>query len=284
LLIVLSCTGEIWLTTLGAPFHLSLAAALILFVDTAHASRCERNVLRGVLVLASITGPTTVFLLPAFVVASLSEGARERRTQTLFVLGGAVVQALAFAWSLNAHGVPHDRFQRLGLMYLRRIYMDGAVARPFLFQSFYEQFPRLNLVAACAVGVVLIWGLTSTKTRGAVVAMVSLSALSLITSLHMTGGERYFMASGVLLYGICLACVPPIVRPLARGPIGLIALLLIACALVRSTITFESRMTPFFQADWPVWKDEVQTWRTTPGYQPRVHPPPAWTVDLGTPR
>jgi hypothetical protein len=164
---------------------------------------------------------------------------------------------------------------------LRRIYIDGAIARPFIFQAFYEQFPRLNLVAACAVGVVLLRGLVSTTTRVAVVAMISLSGLSLLTSLRMSGGERYFLASGVLLYCVCLAGVPHIARPLARGPIGAIALALLTCAAIRSTTTFTSRMTPFFQSTWPVWRNEVGLWRASPSYQPHVHPPPTWTVDFG---
>lgn len=194
---------------------------------------------------------------------------------------------MAFAATVWAEGRPPDRFTEADLPTFLSIYVDGAIAHSFLLQDFYHQYPRVNWLFAFAFAAVLLSLLVGSRRpwiRAGIVGFGALSTLSLLFSLNMRGGERYFFASSVMAYALCLASIRPLDASARSAAVTVLALSLIGCATVRGVATFERRMTPFFALSWPVWRVEVGRWRHDSTYRPRIHPQwggASWVVDLG---
>ena len=85
---------EVWLNTANSQFHLELAAALCLVLDTPSGVWA---VLRGALVfLTPLCGPGSIALAPLFVLRAGLDRRKSSVVRAALVLAGAAVQVLAF--------------------------------------------------------------------------------------------------------------------------------------------------------------------------------------------
>jgi hypothetical protein len=278
--ILLFPTGEVWLNTLGSQFHLSLAAALILLVDLRSVGGPGRVFLNIVLGIASLAGPSTAFLLPVYAIVANAERDRERWRQCAIVACGFLVQAAAFTWTLVRVVGGDDRLSGFNWLIFTKIYMDGGLAHSVLFQRHYQEFPRLTWAASAAIAVVSTRAIHDRTIRTALLAMLALSVGSLATSIGMRGGERYFFASDVLILTIAIASSSRIGQRVSL--VGIVATVLVACGLFRSTVTYQRRMELFDRPGGAVWRNEVARWRADPKYRPRIPPDwgAEWRIDL----
>ena len=97
LLLLLACnnTGEVWLNSITSQFHLGLCTALILALPTVGGWLGAFRV--GLLVLAPLSGPASIFLIPLFFLRAWLDRSRARLIQggLLAACGGLQVLMVA---------------------------------------------------------------------------------------------------------------------------------------------------------------------------------------------
>lgn len=87
-------TGEVWLNTLQSQMHLAVAASLILSADAAKGFLSVFDLC--VLILAGLSGPSTIFLLPLFLIRTYFDRSIVRKLQTSIVFLCFSVQLLTY--------------------------------------------------------------------------------------------------------------------------------------------------------------------------------------------
>ena len=297
-------SGECWLNSINSQFYLALSAALLLLEKTPK-TPWRRWSYRGILALASLSGPVTAFLTPLFVLRAWAHRSnREAGTQAWIVGAGAMLQLGIVLTSLESPPEGAVRFAGLGPANLLAVILNRTVVMP-LASSHAAQWASERLVQAheagadgamtlalmlalVALGTFLCWK-QPPRQRYLLAASLLMTTLSTISALISPGQTkwvlvspgaaiRYYYAPSVLFMLAVWGRVDP--QPKRwRHPASLLVALALAVSLVLGAVDYRSLMWPFVSADWPVWQDQVTIWETRPGYRLEIWPP-RWDMQL----
>ncbi len=297
-------SGECWLNSINSQFYLALSAALLL-LENPPGRTPRRWLYRGILALATLSGPVTAFLAPLFIVRAWARRQeREISTQAWIVTAGAMLQLGIVLTSLEAPPEGAVRFAGLSLANLSAVVVNRTIVMPIagaraarwtaqvLAKAHEAGADALlgwgMLVVLVGLGLYLCWG-RSSRQRYLVAASLLMTTLATISALigpdqtkwvllDPGAAIRYYYAPSVLLMLALWGRVDP--RPKRwRRPGSLLAGLALVACLTLGAADYRALMRPFVSADWPVWHDQVAIWETRPGYRLLIWPPP-WDMRL----
>lgn len=304
LVLVVPLSGEIWLTTIGSQFHLSLAAGIILVEDVREESRVGSWVRRMILLAAVLTGPPTAFLAPLFLMRAWTTRKREDFMRATVMMLGALLQAGIYGGVAVAGTAPPRlsgiSFEIVPLAVVVKTLVLPVFGRPGanLFASWVEGLSPIPIlvvaiVMAALLGFVLV-GLARRSPSGwrHALAYVLLAVPSVIfaTGTNLGAGhialltpafaQRYFYAPTVLLALLALSAVDfsrirgksPREVMVASLPDVLLSLLL-AVTIIVGIVRYRADVRPFVSPRYPDWATEVEAWRADSGRPLRVWPP-----------
>jgi hypothetical protein len=287
LILLIPGSEETWLQTLHVQFHLTLAAALILGLDTAG----PRWLRRAILVLAPLCGPGAIALVPLFALRALLDRSRERTWQTAALTAAAALQ-------LGLFYVPQPR-RELGIhpvLYSASLFVKH-VALPYLglrpaqkagtalaAALAHDRIPRLACLATLAYFAAFLATAIRAQSRTALSFLAAGLALALIglagglgspaDKLSYLAGARYAFVPQAL-FGLALLALAT-----TPGPRTRLLFLPIAWLLTLGALNYPNPW-PYI-ADGPAWRREVALWHQDPGHLLRLWPP-GWTVGLPQP-
>ena len=225
---------ETWLTTISSQHHLTLAAALILSLETR--AGVTLAVYGTVLFLAALSGPATWMLLPLFLARAVIERNRARISFLICIAAGTAIAALFF--------VPSDRSVGMSPLLLGAITFQKHVAISLLPLAQASAIGRL-LTEQFASGDLPLWPM-----------ILSICAFSLLCSVAIrtrsTAAIWLIMAGATLAGGSYLGALNDKLRLLdpadgGRYAFAPQALFSIACAQIayRSSPRPKACMTAF---------------------------------------
>ncbi len=202
LLIVFSLligTAEIWLNTVNMQFFLGLYSCYYLLSDNEKLRPLYLWIARALLLTASLSGVTSVILLPFFLTkAWQSRRLKSHRTFTEVQISSAIVtfgffvQILCYFFSTNEYA-----FARLSPEFIKDL--PAGLQRTFLF-VFYGSSTILTKLTPLPF---LFFGFISCKNsllaRYAFLLVLYVAFVFTILSIGMLGGERYGYIVSVLL-------------------------------------------------------------------------------------
>ena len=276
---------EVWLNTSSSQFHLVLAAAIILALETR--SGLVGALQFGVLCVAPLSSPASWALVPLFGLRSVIDRSWPRAVQTLVLLAGATFQLALFFTSVDQRviGMPPSLFGA--------IVLTKNIIAPLLYHSqasiligfWATRFSESGgpiwclvivvvLLAAAIMRAVLLtdksplWFLIS----GATIATVSYAGAigSKLILLAVLGDDRYAFAPQALFALAVLSW-----SVVEQGPVRVWARGAVAWLLIVGLMEFP---TTGWQTG-PPWPAEVQKWQQNPSYSLQIWPT-GWDMTL----
>jgi hypothetical protein len=296
LLLLLACnnTGEVWLNSITSQFHLALCAALILALPAAGGWLGAFRA--GLLVLAPLSGPASIFLTPLFFLRAWLDRSRARLIQGGLLAAFGVLQVLMVA----LHPDP-GRSVGIGprllilVMYIKHLieplfgrnYAARVASR--LIETVTSGGPVLPEITITLIAILAIV-ITAWKTADPVVNWLlaggaTIMALSYFGSLAphigllvVGGGGRYEYAPGVL-FGLTLLGI----SKRSEGWVKAISTVLVIWVIVVGMHDY-FRDNRFFGTG-STWTKEISRWRADPSYRVQFWPVGggSWRSQLGDP-
>lgn len=293
-------SGEIWLNTINSQFVLAVISFVILHAH-AQQSRLLQWFSRLLLGIAGLTGAVSILLTPLFLFKALHDKTRERTIQATILSASALLQAvimllaasdtqstLLMRWTdtdwqslVSALWTQSIGLMLVGLENARSL----AAWLSSLRATDAKAFNALCLVlAACAIG--FLWAVSLPLRRCHRITLLgsylSLIVISIAGALPMDKlsimapgvAERYFYAPNTILALTTIGSLQMLLEGKSQSarsrwmlvPIGI----LMAASLTWGMLQFKP--TTQFDANWPIWKQEVQIWRDRPEYELNVWP------------
>jgi hypothetical protein len=276
---------EVWLNTSSSQFHLALAAAIILALETR--SGLVGALQLGVLCVAPLSSPASWVLVPLFGLRSVIDRSWPRTVQTLVLVAGVTAQLVLFFTSIDPRviGMPPSVFGA--------IVLTKNIIAPLLYHSqasilidiFATRFSASGGPIWCLVIVVVLFAaaimraiLLPEKTplwfliSGAAIATISyVGAIgNKLDMLAVIGGDRYAFVPQVLFALAVLSW-----SVVEQGPVRVWARGAVAWLLIVGLMEFPAK-------GWqtgPPWPAEVQKWQQNPSYSLQIWPT-GWDMTL----
>jgi hypothetical protein len=289
LLLLVPASEEIWLQTLHCQFELLLCGGIILALDVATGWRALLRL--GVLVLAPLTGPVVIAILPLFLLRAAWDRSWPRLVQASALGAAALVQLLLFFHAVPGRGYAlHPalllcaftvRHLALPLLGVARADMIADSIRATLNAS---RLPLMAIILPIPVAAALIavslrqraarpafWFLCA----GGMIAVASyFGAIGGVPSLlhHVRGQERYVVVPQSLFYLAVL-----VLATTASGwrrRLGWAVVFWLLCLGAYAFVTPLENVTRG-----PSWRDEVALWRADPSHVLQIWPV-GWSMKL----
>ena len=287
LILFVANSDEIWLQTLHCQFELTLAAGLVLALDTPPLRSPASAGRLAALALAPLCGPGAFALVPLFLARAVIERSAERAAQFAAIAGASLVQVLLFFTSMPGRSNALHPVLYLCMVTVRHL------AVPFLGMAHGQivadgiratlaggHLPLLAIILPLAAFAVLGAEATVAGIRKpAIWLFLGAAAVSTVSFYGAIGGgldmvsayfgERYVFVPQVLLSLGILAL-------LATGPQKRSGLYRLACVWLL-VIGVSGYFFPWpFIAEGPAWRPQIAAWRADP--HTLLHAWPASTV------
>ncbi len=291
--LVVGAAGESHATTLGSQFHLALAAAAIYLEFATEPGRLRGAVLILILIVAGLTGPQAVMLVPFFAYRWWESGRTGDGLATL-ILGACLCLHLviflerpdpAFGLELGAltlAGVLASA-QQFAMAVLVYPISGTAALTPEDLSVDLSVDQGVLLVAAIAVATAVIAQLALLARgpgRDLVAAGWFIVALTAIGTGQVLADDRALAVPAVLIVLALLAVLYDQRRHKALRACAGFALLV---AIALNVWLYQPRAASAYHAAWPIWRDEVAAWRDGRRDHLGIHPQWAggiWAVEL----
>ena len=287
LILALPPTGdEVWLNTINSQFHIAIAAALCLALDS------PRGWARPLLVAAApVCSPVSIALAPLFVLRAAAERTPSRVLQAAAILIGSTLQLGVFYHPMDARGhwpgpsvlVAIITARHLALPLLGRE-LAGVVSADLLDGVHQTTQPWLAYVAVLAATAALAIALALRRhatSAWMLAAAVTLAAASIYGALgdrtdliSVDGGMRY-------AYGPLMLTSLTVLALAASGTDRVSAIAWLFTAWLLAIGLMQSMLLEHFPdvANGPRWKPETAAWRTGPSH-PMAIWPRGWVMHL----
>lgn len=305
--ILLLSPGETWLTTICTQYWLCCATFFLLLEPTAALSPLRKWGGRSLLATAGLTGPTSCFLTPFFMVKAYRSKEREDLLHLAILTAAAVLQVVTLFSSLGNDPHLNARFGGNDFS-LHRLVMLQFVS-PFLGQNLLQKGPSALIdewfffksssmfgpsaaswppVMEVLAGTLLVgyflylaWkGRTNRDRQLMFGAFLLVVTLSTVLSIRMASSPRYTFAPSVMLMVIL---VSEFWWPAGARRQRLVPLLLVGTFCTVKLVEFRS--TVYYSPLLPKWREEVMIWRSDSAYRPQIWPQPqfrstSWEIEL----
>jgi len=297
LLLLLACnnTGEIWLTSITSQFHLALCTALILALPTIDGWLGAFRA--GLLVLAPLSGPASIFLTPLFFLRAWLDRSRARLIHGGLLAAFGGLQVLMVALHPDpGRGIGIGPRLLILVVYIKHLIEplfgrdQAASIAGRLIETVTSGGPisteiTITLIAILAV-VVTAWKTADPVTRWLLAGGATIMTLSYFGSLAphigllgVGSGGRYEYAPGVL-FGLTLLGI----SQRSEGWVKAISTALVIWVIVVGMHDY-FRGNRFFGTG-STWTKEITRWRADPSYRVQFWPVGggSWRSQLGDPR
>ncbi|MFN8176346.1 MAG: hypothetical protein U0167_00265 [bacterium] len=276
-------TGEMWLASISAQFHLALATFLVLMEEPA--TTAARRAAHGAIVLvAGLTGVVSTFLLPLFIVRALRDRTRESAILAATLGLATIVQAAVVVATLRGSSLGYraSAGSIRGVVWVMA--RDGLLrpfAGPWLTAKIAALVPAGAWRAATAALALATTGLMIVPRADHPFAMgyaafLLMLGLSTAASIRMAGGDRYAWAPALILV---ILTISRIERPLPGTRRSAIAILLLGAALLSWGFHLPRAASGYVDPAWTRWSDEVVRWDKNHAYRLRTWP--QWPGPMG---
>lgn len=300
-LIPLVCYARNWLNTLGIHFWFGILSFFLL-IETHETPKNQRDLFRNtMLALAGLTGVTTCFMTPVFILKAFLTRSRRFIRYSLILSACSLIQMLVFidAWQHKAADIQlrfvynapvnivkkvliyqfaepflgHAPFEHpVGLAIGR--FINGFAAKLFGASPFtWELEAAATLAGLCIflfMGGLFCLKFREREYRYVICAFLLVWVLSTILSLNMSAGPRYTFAPNAMLIVFAVS----LWNDARLKAAAKVVKILVFFSLIVHLAEFQNSMLNLaYDENWPQWKNEVRLWRTVPGYRPRIWPP-----------
>lgn len=296
-------SGEIWLNTINSQFYLALATVLIL-MEPIKKRPLSTWLYRFVLLLAGLTGPVSVMLVPAYAIVTWLTREQERGVQT-GILGVCALLQTGLVLHLSTSDYMELRFaglrhsglfplvfaiwtQGIGLMIFGKELMHQLALWVI---AGYRSGSAAILIAWIGLAIItfsLFWWLSvplvpyeRVTLLGSYVLLVTFSYIGALSrdklNIVIGVGERYFWVPNVIFSFL-------LTRNIILWPIDKLRAIVCSAILFFILIfgAIQYRSTLLFDPDWPRWRTEIAIWQYNPEYKVKIWPP-GWEIELKKP-
>ncbi|MFL6350499.1 MAG: hypothetical protein ACJ74Z_01420 [Bryobacteraceae bacterium] len=296
-------SGEIWFNTINAKNWVGLAAFIILFEDMSQWSNRKTWFFRWVVVFCGLSGPYAAVLAPILALSYFVYRERERLVQAGILGGCCLIDLALLIFEVHAGGA--------GLR-TKVFTWDSAVVNIFYFQAVWAFLGEKSMKVCKLFGLAdAIQKSYAVPRGGQVITAAWLCLLAVVVFIHIFWTKKKILSEQTLLVTSFLLFAGFTARSALMGIpsnryaslpglalllllvsawdrhsqiiVRVLAIILVTCALWRGMVDYRKffdRMSP----SQPVWREEVQKWRTNPSYAPAVWPigwaPLDWKPDL----
>jgi len=288
LILLVPASEEIWLSTIGSEDVLPLCCGIILALDT-----CEGwlAVLRvALLLVAPLSGPGAIALLPLFVLRAALDRSWPRFVQMLALSVGTGIQLFGFFTAIPGRAYelsPSILLSTVTIRHLAVPFLGTALAEKIavVLRSMIQEGQRP--LAAVLLPAVIFVGLVVAALR----AGIRRPAIWLLGSGGLIAGASYF---GALHGGVAMIDARAGER-YAYAPQSLFALSVIALATTSgrriATVAWVASVwllvvgaAEYFSpwrliADGPAWRPQVAAWQADPNHRLQIWPT-GWAMQL----
>jgi uncharacterized protein (DUF2141 family) len=288
LLATIPATEEVWLHSLHSQFHLTVCVALIT-VFAVPPRRAARVLRLALLLLAPLTGPTAIVLLPVLALKALIERSAARTVQAGALLAGSAIQLLLFYIPVAARHFRLDPAELLADFAVRHVALPfGSPAAAYALADWMQ--PPVAPLVSLVLALIVLGGVYGPLALGALrqwrqpplwllVCAGMLAGASFLGALAKPyallqpfAGQRYTFAPQVLVDLAVIALVAT-----AGGRLRKFGRVLLWLLAIVAVVTFPFGTRAIVRG--PDWADQVAQWRKDPHYALMVWPG-RWTMDL----
>lgn len=270
---------EIWLNTINAQFHLALAAFLCLLLDEAQMGSAVRRAVLALALLAPLSSPSSLFLLPLFAVTALWQATPFSRLRAVCFLAGCILQLGAVALTAQSGLGAGERLATAGHesgLFWRFVLIGAGLRNFFTDAEAWAMVATLTRPMLLSCAALLALGFRLGMRAGLIVVggVVLMAVLPFRFGLRMAPAPRYFYVASTIGMVIVALCTFRFLRRRvwAEYPTSALALgLLIMWAQLHGP-QYRSSLAGYYDASWPRWTDEVKRYRRDPSTRLRVWP------------
>jgi len=269
-------TGEIWLNTINSQFYLGLFSVYILLSETNELRSWRLVYCLSVLILAALTGVTSVILLPFFALKLFSGGRLQlfstSRVNWIFfavLIFGLIIQVLAFLYSLNHGGYGH----RFDIHFLANMPKSFVASLLWGFHDMWSTGVGKMIIVILSEIFMVYFLYSAIKnghtTRYLTILIAYISLVLTLLSLGMFGGARYAYPASVLIVILLLqqaTCNEKLF--LKRAALSALT----AIALIKTPSFFYTKM--YYNSSWDSYHSQSN--RAISGEQDYINIHPQW--------
>ncbi len=308
--LVLLCASvlarEAWLNTVNLQLFCGIFTICLLAEDLRHTGRARRFFFRSLLLFCGLSGPYAVALVPAFLLKASREKSRESWVLGSILAICCAVQASLFLLLKTTGTVTSLKMMSLPIQHRAFLAFFHHVLRPFLGADNASAVLEVLHISATSVtkeasDFVILAGWASVAFYSAfvywmirvrrhpiqaplILAFLSITGLSTLGATFGVPGERYAVVPFFSLAVLLLSGIPRVAsvsRPVWRSLMALAPGVMFLPALVVGVhnylnIADSAAYTPAA----PLWRQEVQKWRSQPHHRMSIFPHPQWTFYL----
>jgi hypothetical protein len=285
---------EVWLTTIGTQYWMTIALFLILLERRDPAAPLRTMFHRGMVLIGGLSGGQPLFLFPAYLLKAARTRNREERLLCGILCAAGLVQAAAFIaakigkdpyfatrfgktafslpWFLEWHFI--EPFVSLSIFDTNIAQNLDATLFPLLVKVVPEQFAHASamgiaILVAGGTASVLFSNRRDLHHQLTALSYLTIIVMSTLLSLQMASSPRYAFAPAIITLALFIASIPPAHPPyFLRAVAGII----VTSALVSSLHDFRKPIRIYYSPDFPQWKDEVAAWRLEPRQELAIWP------------
>lgn len=266
-------TGEVWLNTITAQFHLAVASFIILLANHDNLNRYAAIFDRVVLIISGLTGVITCFLLPAFAIRWYLNKDRNLLILNIILVFSCIVQLFYIIYTAVLSGEAGNRFIFQNLSSIITTWQIQFLLWPILGGQWKVILGSELLAGSTAV--LILWTSFSTAVHinkqyfiPIIIAFLTVSILSLVGSLNMGGGWRYAYVPAMILLSLFVIGINKDNQKLYK----ILSWLMISISMFFWIYNHQEALKPWVVSDGPIWMEEVQMWRQNPNRPLQIYP------------
>jgi len=285
LIIIPVGTGETWLNTTCAHYHLAVLSMIILLDYSIHASKTKNIIYSILLILAALSSPVGCFMIIGFYYAKfISKFCISFTCILCYSIACLIQTAISFTniYTLD-NGLSATRFEDFQILELPSVLLNDVIIKSALGESFLfltiqiiNKISNITNISSLVLYHFLFYIilLTFVFLRKVIfsesfkkVLLVAFFVTFLLLFLSVsTGttllGRNALLPGSIFVLLICLSL---------NSNVKLIKFLIIIF-LCNNIYYYYTESDLYYSEKWPTWKTELQYWRDNPDHKIRVWP------------
>ncbi len=303
----LLCPGQIWLTTIGVQYWLTVLSFLILLEGSAFKLVTVHYLKAMVLTFNGMTGVLTCFMLPIFLYKYIKTKSKQFILYSAVLCGCSILQFAIYMHAYlrqdpglinrfvtrKAYLTIYDSLATLLCTFTltpsissalihtdTRVYLDNVLTRlayPIELRDGESIIVITSIFTLAFIVPLIIKLIKDTDMTCMTLSVTIVYSLSVLFSVNSIGGDRYVYAPSIMLFIFIIASSGK------KAVNGVYKYLITSFAvIVIVTHGFDFRklsMSKSYNDSWPKWEQELRVWKMNEYYPLRIWPPP-WVMNL----
>lgn len=270
---------ELMLNTTNSHFIFGLISFQILVIPTENLTNYQKWFFRVLLLIGCLSGPSSCFFAPLFLVKAYQNNSKENKIQASIVLASTMIQ-FYFILKTILYENQYGRLQVFNFSYTFDAFIRDNFGCGFDLMGLNDK-KNFGLFILCLSIIIFYKNRKNIVYQYFIYGFVITSILSTLGSLNMAGSLRYSFIPTFML--ICIFLNELYNSNENNNWIFKITYLILIVTLTSNILTYRTSMNSVYKDDYPIFSNEIEKWKLDRNYNIKIHPLTddfVWEIDL----